>query len=160
MDMFIMGLKGCSNQFRIVLDKPITYELIKHIAIQFNPMEENAPPFGVKGFHAWAKWKNNYVLITQLMIECQPLDFWEESPEALMNVYVALREWDSDLDRKAPGSLRILYMHTTPESVETAAFDHIQEEPTDVHICKIPLYEDLDEINWEKYIVETIKAEQ
>ena len=75
-------------------------------------------------------------------------------------VYIVYRPWSADLDRKAPGCMRIVSIWDTLDNARKAAKDTLNNvyngDVEYLNICKVPMTKTIDEVNWEKYIVDKV----
>ncbi len=73
-----------------------------------------------------------------------------------MSVYIVVREWTYDLDKKNTTWYTVF---TSLEYKKSEIFlkEFENDCGTDLHICKLPLDTEIEIIRWEKYIVKTKK---
>ena len=75
----------------------------------------------------------------------------------MSHIYVVVREWNCDLDRKAPACWYTLFMSNEFKTAVKFANNYSCVDSNVVHVCKVPLEEDLDIVGWEKYICHTFR---
>jgi hypothetical protein len=72
-------------------------------------------------------------------------------------VYVIVREWTHDLDKKDTSWYTLFISLDQKKAEQFLAYIDIYDYQTDLHLCVIPFDEPLDIVFWKKYIVKTRK---
>lgn len=72
------------------------------------------------------------------------------------NIYVVVREWEYDLDRKAPASWFSIFMSRNYQKASDFLLKHSNEEcGKEFHLCDVPTDVEIDFIEWEKYVIDS-----
>ena len=77
-----------------------------------------------------------------------------------MNCYFVTREWECDIDRKAPANWYVLFVsHNIEKAMKYAnkIVDDTNNEYDKLFVCKVSLNEEIDYLSWEKYVVAKIE---